>query len=175
MVRRVSRPLSAWKQKWSFPSISYYFHIPKNSLLLKKRGPTCFSWFQYLEPRRIGWHKGKGVQKWQFLHIFNYIAPFSVSFFYSWQLRKRHRKRCTWKYFWPKFDFWAWISPLFHLKSNSNLGADCYRMMKNFFRKFSSVLANSAQDVRRRMKIRKRIVTHKLLGKCPLRNFFFLV
>ena len=35
----------------------------------------------------------------------------------------------------------------------------CHILCKQIFRKFSSVLANSAQDVRRRMKIRKRIVT----------------
>ena len=26
-------------------------------------------------------------------------------FFYSWQLRKRHRKRCTWNFFWPFLFF----------------------------------------------------------------------
>ena len=31
-------------------------------------------------------------------------------FFYTWQLRKRHRKRCTWKSFWP-FLFWNCFSP----------------------------------------------------------------
>ena len=40
--------------------------------------------------------------------------------FYSWQLRKRHQKWCTWKFFWP-FLFWNNFSCVKNLDAPSKI------------------------------------------------------